>query len=178
VNTPHHRQSTRLRAFDYTSSGAYFVTMCVAQKMLLFGDVLEGEMVLNDLGNIVLETWNAIPEHFSSVTLDGFVVMPNHVHGIVQIGYGPAVGAQHAAPLHGAVPRSNVAPGSLGAIVRSFKSAVTKRINESRGTPGLPVWQRNYHEHIIRNDADFECIRAYITNNPLEWSTDQYAVSA
>jgi REP element-mobilizing transposase RayT len=173
----HHRNSTRLRTFDYASSGAYFITSCAHQRECTFGQVLEGRMECNDVGNIILETWNAIPGHFSSVTLDEFVVMPNHIHGIVQIGYGPAVGAQHAAPLHGAVPRSNVAPGSLGAIVRSFKSAVTKRINDSRGTPGLPVWQRNYHDRVIRDDRELNAVRDYIASNPANWSRDLEATT-
>jgi REP element-mobilizing transposase RayT len=177
VNTQHQCASTRLRAFDYTSSGAHFVTICSAQKIALFGDVLEGETVLNELGNMVLETWNAIPDHFPNVTLDEFVVMPNHVHSIVQI-HRPTVWAQHAAPIHGASPRLNVERGSLGAIVRAFKSAVTKRINEARGTPDVPVWQRNDHDRIIRDDRELEARRAYITNNPLEWRTDEYAVAA
>jgi putative transposase len=174
----HHRNSIRLRAHDYTSSGAYFVTVCAAQKQHLFGDILEGEMALNDLGRIVLECWNALPEHFPNVALDEFVVMPNHVHGIVLIER-PPVGARHASPLHATEkPKNGVPAGSLGAIVGSFKSAVTKRVNESRGPPGVPVWQRNYHERIIRSDRELEDTRRYVTNNPLAWALDEYGVAA
>ena len=134
-------------------------------------------MVLNEFGKVVLEEWNQTAEQRQNVELDAFVVMPNHIHGILWITQSD-VGAQRAAPLHGAPPQLNVAPGSLGAIVRSFKSAVTKRINEARGTPSIPVWQRNYHEHIIRNHADLERVRVYTTNNPLEWMLDEYAVAA
>jgi putative transposase len=179
VTMQKHPQSIRLKNHNYASSGAYFVTICAAQKMHLFREVNDAQMELNKSGKIVLESWNALPHHFSNTQIDQFIFMPNHVHGILWLNqrvrgtHSPfAVGAQHAAPLHGAPPRVNVEPGSLGAVIRSFKSAVTKRINEARATPGVPVWPRNYYEHIVRNDTDLERIRTYIENNPAQWALD------
>jgi len=180
----HHRRSIRLPGYDYSGDGAYFVTMCVYQRECLFGDVVDGTVRLNDLGLVVRQCWGAISDHFSQVELDEFVVMPNHVHGIVVLNSDRApVGAQHAAPglmdtgLRGraqhATPLRNVVPGSLGAIIRSFKSAVTKRINEFRGNRGAQVWQRNYHEHVIRDENDLAAIRQYIVENPMKWIEDE-----
>jgi putative transposase len=171
----HHRSSARLKTFDYTSNAAYFITVCTFSRDHLFGEIVDGEMQLNDAGRIVWECWNAIPEHFPHVELDAFIAMPDHVHGIVLISQPSetnvrppvVVGAQHAAPLRNSddvIPR--VQPGSLGAIVRSFKSAATKRINESRGLPGTPVWQRNYWDRVIRDDRELEETRKYILENP------------
>jgi putative transposase len=191
-----HRNSTRLREFDYTTNGAYFITICAFKREHIFGEILEGQMQHNAIGQIVLEEWEQTQKLRAEVTLDTFVVMPNHVHGVVWIERDP-VGAQRAAPLRPddarfrtthrelAVSKNNppkqnepeVRPGSLGAIVRAFKSAVTKRINESRVTPGLPVWQRNYHDRVIRNDRELSAIREYITFNPQNWSRDLKAKS-
>ncbi len=181
----HHRRSIRLKGYDYTQPGAYFVTICTHNREPLFGRVVDGEMVLNAFGEIVWACWGEIPDHFPHVELDAFVVMPNHVHGIIWIVDHPGathaqnvgathaqnVGATHALPLQG--PRGPVS-GSLGAIVGSFKSAVTRRINELRGTPGARVWQRNYYEHIIRNERALNAIRRYIVENPLRWHLDRY----
>ncbi|TRO79784.1 transposase [Trichloromonas acetexigens] len=181
----HHRQSVRLRDFDYARGGGYFVTLCAWQRECLFGDVHDVGMRLNDFGMVVGECWAAIPEHFPHVQLDAFVVMPNHVHGVLLFDHRhSAVGAQHAAPLQWAAHKmpepmekrgitpNNVIPGSLGAVVRSFKSAVTKRINTMRDNPGCPVWQRNYHEHVIRDERDLYAIRQYIADNPAKWALD------
>lgn len=148
-------------------------------------------MHLNACGRIAHNCLTSIPAHFAHVTLDAFVVMPNHVHVIIVILDTPdingdindkpahgnnVVGAQHAAPLRPPTdmryPRPHVKPGSLGAIVRSYKSAVTREINQYRHTPGLSVWQRNFYEHIIRNDDGLLAIRAYIKNNPANWHID------
>ena len=144
----------------------------------MFGIIDDGEMKLNEFGRIVGNVWNEIPQHFSGVELDAFVVMPNNVHGVIVIveggdgnddSQGMDVGARHASPLRpcGAVPRS------LGSIVGSFKSAVTKQVNENRGTRGVAVWQRNYYEHVIRGERDLARIREYIENNPLGWALDE-----
>jgi REP element-mobilizing transposase RayT len=125
---------------------------------------------LNQFGNIVQECWIAIPEHFPKVILDEFVIMPNHVHGIIVIAETPRVGATHASPLH-KHPRGPQRQ-SVGAIVGSFKSAVTKRINECRAAPSEPVWQRNYYEHVIREEASLNRVRKYIAENPLQWAYD------
>ncbi len=171
----HHRRSIRLPGYDYTSPGAYFVTVCVHGGECLLGEIVDGEMRLNEWGQVASHYWMRVPDHFDHVQLDTWVVMPNHLHGILVIA-DPLVGAQHAAPLPHAPlrePRTNVQPRSLGAIVRSFKSAATRRINQVRGTPGIRFWQRNYWEHIIRDEQALHRIREYIQNNPARWTEDQ-----
>jgi putative transposase len=163
-----HRRSLRLEDYDYAQTGAYFITVVTHQRACLFGRILNGELILNTTGQIAQSIWNELPAHFSKIDLDVFVVMPNHIHGIIHI-----VGAQHAAPL----PRTgasspSVQPGCLGAIVRSFKSAVTKRCNERKAASGRIIWQRNYYEHVIRNEASLHRIQDYIATNPARWSTD------
>jgi putative transposase len=158
------RRSIRLPGYDYTSPGAYFVTICT----YLGACILES----SEFQAVVGESWEEIPLHFPHAQLDEFVVMPNHVHGIVCIlDTGSAVGAQHAAPLRGDIP--TVRPGSLGATVRSFKSAVAKRINQIRGTPGAPVWQRNYYERVVRDEDELARIREYVHFNPVQWQLDR-----
>jgi putative transposase len=191
VNT-NHRNSTRLKTFDYATSGAYFVTICAHQRECIFAQVLEGTMEHSHTGNIILEEWERMAQLRPEVVLDAFVVMPNHTHGILWIER-PTVGARLASPLRpdGARFRathreiaisknrddsspivSGVAPKSLGAIVGGFKSAVTKRVNESRGTPSIPVWRRNYHDRVIRDDRELNAIHEYIAFNPANWSHD------
>ena len=165
------RKAIRLKGWDYRAPAGYFVTICTHDRVPLFGRVVDGEMVLNAFGEIVRACWQEIPEHFPHVELDAFVVMPNHVHAIISIV--DSVGATHASPLQRDTPRGP-APGSLGAIVGSFKSAVSRRINMLRNTPGAPVWQRNYYEHIIRTDRALNAIRRYIADTPLRWHLDRY----
>ncbi|MDD5091672.1 MAG: transposase [Candidatus Wallbacteria bacterium] len=170
------RKSMRLAGFDYGSAGAYFITICTRDRECLFGAVIQGTMKPNDAGLIVVACWHEIVRHFTHVKTDAFAVMPNHVHGILLFAGNKAVapasvGAQHAAPLHGMA--ANVIPGTLGAAVRSYKAAVTRNINTLHGTPGISVWQRNYYDHIIRDDAELNRIREYIVNNPLNWDQDE-----
>lgn len=163
----HHRRSVRLRDYDYSGDGAYFVTICVAGRECLFGEAAGGVVRLNDAGLVVAECWQAIPDHFPQVELDEFVVMPNHLHGIIiNDGRGTACRAQIEESFGGPVA------GSLATIIRSFKSAVTKRINTLRDNPGVPVWQRNYYERVIRHDRELDGIRQYIADNPAKWETD------
>ena len=175
-----HRRSIRLRGHDYSSPGAYFITICTHDRLPLFGQVNDGKMVVNEYGEIARECWNAIPEHFPHVELDVFIIMPNHIHGIIWIvdinnNAGNNVGAQQCcAPTYRGVTPHNVRPGSLGAIIRSFKSAVTRRINALRDHPGMPVWQRNYFDHIIRTPQTLDAIRQYIIENPIRWDADPY----
>ena len=166
--TPHRRRSLRLPRFDYTQQGAYFVTVCTRNRACLFGEILNGEMQLNDIGRVAHRTWEEISTHFPQVERDAWVVMPNHVHGIIVI-VGPPAGATHASPLQ---RPSGPPKRSIGAIVGSYKSAVSKRINTMRGTPGVSVWQRNYYEHVIRTESALHRIRHYITDNPARWSED------
>ncbi len=278
----YHRRSIRLRGYDYRQRGAYFVTIVAQDRHCLFGNV-DGNIVrLNEAGRVARMVWEEIPAHFPHVELDAFVVMPNHIHGIIVIASNDAVGttasdpphvgathvgathvgATHASPLRpspepsrpsdprrspdppqigathaspvspspepsrpsdprrspdppqiGATHASPVSPSpepsrpsdprrppdppdmgathmgathasplplrpsgpprrSIGAIVGSYKSVVSKRINELRGTPGAPVWQRNYYEHIIRDASSLNRIREYIANNPARWAQD------
>ena len=162
------RRSIRLQGYDYRRNGAYFVTICAHNRVPLFGEIINGEMRLNEAGRIAQRLWNELSQHFSHVDTDAFVVMPNHVHGIIVI-EDTHVGARHASPLH----RSHKSPrAALGTIVGSYKSAVTKQVNRELGAPGIPVWQRNYYEHIIRNEASLHDIRNYIIHNPVQWSDD------
>jgi len=134
----------------------------------VFGKIMDDEMVLNDLGRIARACWDEIPNHFDYVVLDAFVVMPNHVHGILMI-TDQNVGAMHASPLlRGRTCGPN--PGSLGAIVGSFKSTVTRWFHQN-GYPHFR-WQRNYYDHIVRDENELGRIREYVVNNPLEWDLD------
>ena len=166
----HHRRSIRLKGYDYTQPGAYFVTICTYDRRCLFGRIVDGAMRLNLFGKIVRDEWFKTSQVRQNVVLypHEFVVMPNHIHGIIRI-VGNLVGAQRrCAP----TCRINVTPGSLGAIVRAFKSAA-RRINQIRNTLGQPVWQRDYYEHIIRNEDELNRIRGYIVDNPLRWHLDR-----
>ena len=139
----------------------------------MFGEIVEGEMMLNAIGKIAWEEWIRSPEIRREIGLDIFIVMPNHIHGIVYI-FDDVVGATGQSPLprHDCHPHGP-APKSLGAFAAGFKSSVTKRINSLKHTPGSPVWQRNYYEHIIRDEADYERIANYIANNPSNWAEDE-----
>jgi len=156
----HHRRSIRLKGYDYTQAGAYFITIVTKDRACLFGEVVEDDMRLSPMGIIVQECWLAIPDHFPHAVLDEFVVMSNHVHGIIVLNETEHFGARHAVPRPEQFGKP--VPGSIPTIVRSFKSAATKCINEYRGTPGAPVWQCNYHEHVIRTEESLDCIREYI----------------
>ena len=165
----HHRRSIRLQGYDYSQPGAYFVTICTQDRACLFGDVVNDEMELNALGVIVRKEWFRSADIRQEIKLhhDEFVVMPNHVHGIVWL-IGDDVGAHGRAPL-----QWQRLAKSLGSFIAGFKSAVTKCINEYRHTPGTPVWQRNYYEHVIRDDASLDRTRQYIIDNPARWAFDR-----
>jgi REP element-mobilizing transposase RayT len=142
----------------------------------LFGAVVNGEMRCNEFGDTAWACWQAIPAHFPHVEIDAFVVMPNHVDGILLIIDTPqSLGATHASPLlqnhnHPNGPE----PGSISAIVGSFKSAVTHRIHQRRDTRGAAVWQRSFHDHIIRNQTELNILRLYIYENAAKWAEDTY----
>ena len=179
----HHRRSIRLRGYDYSQPGAYFITICTHDRDCLFGDVIDGVMDLTPYGRIVSDEWHRTEMVRSNVVLDAFVVMPNHVHGIIWIvefnddhgdGLQRRRGVLQYAPTPTTGPSGLQSPSqTVGAIVRGFKGAVTKRINHHRGTPGVPVWQRGYYEHIIRNERALNRIRRYIIENPLHWPNDR-----
>jgi putative transposase len=159
----HHRRSIRLKEYDYSRAGAYFVTIVTWQRECLFGEIEQGKMALNEIGEIVCEEWERTVMVRHNVELGEYVIMPNHVHGILSL-----VGAtRRVAPTS-----QTLQPGSLGAIMAQFKSIVTKRINGLQNVSGRPVWQRNYYEHIIRNERDMDRITRYIEANPLRWTDD------
>ncbi|MCK8603108.1 transposase [Desulfoferrobacter suflitae] len=163
------RRSIRLKGYDYAGAGAYFVTICAQNRECLFGKIVDGKMVLNDAGEIVADEWIKTGDIRDKIILDEWVVMPNHFHGILVID--DRRGTARRAPT--VEQFGKPVSGSIPTIIRAFKSAVTKRINEMRKTPGVKIWQRNYYEHVIRNDNELNRIREYITNNPAQWETDQ-----
>ena len=205
------RRAMRLRDYDYSQPGAYFVTICAQHRKCLFGAITDGKMQLNEIGQIVVECWNHSRQHFPSVELGESVIMPNHFHGIISWGIGgtkdpqPLVGgfclgvsSRSPRPSENAtnptrrgfllgcffkVPssvgtnptnrRGEVPSPSLGKIVAYFKYQSTKHINQHHNTPGTRVWQRNYHDHIIRDDPDLQRLRQYIQDNPMKWELDQ-----
>lgn len=170
----HHRRSIRLADYDYGQPGAYFVTICVYKWVCLFGEVVDGRMRLNELGRVAAEEWRRTEQVRDHVMLDAFVVMPNHIHGIVVITRRSRRGRGELqfAPTNESSKFQSPSQ-TLGAIVRGFKGAATRRINRLRDTPGEPVWQRNYYEHIVRGRRDLERIRRYIAENPARWHRDR-----
>jgi len=171
----HHRRSTRLPGYDYSQPGAYFVTICTRNRECFLGEIIAGEMRLNDLGRIVANEWVNTEKIRCEITLAEWVIMPNHLHGIVLIGNHPSVVGAYGhreVRAYGHTPLRSPSK-NLGAMVRGFKSAVTQQINHHLNTPGQPFWQRNYHEHVIRNDADLNRIREYVTDNPTRWDRDK-----
>jgi putative transposase len=192
----HHRRSIRLKDYDYSQTGAYFVTICAWQRECLFGAIVDGEMVLNDLGRIVVDEWEKTATLRPNVELDLFSVMPNHFHGIFLIHDNVRAphpdqknnvgahcmrpeSAEMATMAQSTENRAHVgAPlrrqsGSIGSVFAGFKSATTKRINIIRNNPGCPVWQRNYYERVIRNEDELSRAREYIVNNPMKWELDK-----
>ncbi len=171
------RKLTRLKGYDYSQSGAYFVTVCAHNRQNLFGGIEGGKIILNEYGNIVNHCWREIPAHFPHVELDEFVIMPNHVHGVIIIN---SVGANDYSPLQipiYSIKQSFASPKNMcgtsktiGSVIRGFKIGVTKWFRQN--TDHYTVWQRNYYEHIIRNDTELNRIRQYIIENPLKWDMD------
>ena len=163
----HPRRSLRLSGYDYAQAGAYFVTAGAFGRMCAFGDVVSGEMRLNDAGRIVLACWQDLANHYGHIELDEFVVMPNHIHGIILL-----TGVSTADARAGLKP-APTRQQPLSEVVRGFKTFSARRINRLRDTPGQPVWQRNYYERIIRNEKMLDAVREYITNNPAKWAEDK-----
>ncbi len=165
----HHRRSIRLRHYDYSSVGAYFITICAYNRECWFGEIVNGKMRLNEYGAIIHEEWIKTGQIRCNITLDEWIIMPNHVHGIIIIN---CRGTLQRAPTKEQFgkPISN----SIPTIIRLFKSTTTKQINQIRKTPGIPVWQRNFYEHIIRDENSINEIREYIRYNPMRWEEDKY----
>ncbi len=190
----HHRHSIRLKGYDYSQTGTYFVTLVARQRQSLFGEVANGVMYLNQYGEILRQVWMDLPRHYPHVTMDEFVIMPNHVHGIVVLhdcrGGSVGNGSLPMGAMSGEVLLPEMAQTrpyvrssdqhhpqtihhALPEIVRAFKSFSARRINFLRNTPGTQVWQRNYYEHIIRDQPELERIRLYIHDNPHKWAEDK-----
>jgi putative transposase len=151
-----HRRSTRLHGYDYAQAGTYFLTICTSDRAQLFGYVADEAMELTETGRIVVEEWERTPAVRPNVDLDAFVVMPDHLHGIIVV-----TRRDDEAPMPDS-DRLHSPTRTIGAIVRGFKAAVVRRV-------GAPIWQRNYYEHTIRGDADLDRIRQYILGNPGRW---------
>ena len=172
----HHRRSIRIADYDYSTTGAYFVTICIQNRICLFGKIEGGEIQLNEAGYMVHKIWNELPEKYPGVEIDEFIVMPNHIHGIVvlNVGAGPC-----ACPDSNKGQPRGVAPTrlSLPDVVHRYKSFTTSeyRIGVEQLNwipfPGK-LWQRNYYEHVIRNEKELNQNREYISNNPLQWALD------
>jgi REP element-mobilizing transposase RayT len=182
----HHRRSIRLRNYDYSQPGAYFVTICTYQKRPWFGEIKNGQMYLNQLGKIVADEWLKTCKIRPNFQLDEWVIMPNHFHGIVIIndysGDNQSLGNGQSASRfrrtqfdqltdHDAPPQQK--PNSLSSCIAGFKSAVTKRINLLRQNRDTPIWQRNYYESILRDEKYLAVVREYIINNPRNWPNDR-----
>ena len=185
-NQHKNRRSIRLKGYDYSSPGEYFITICTQNRECLFGHVVNGEMVLNEIGEIARNFWHRISDRYDDVILDAFVVMPNHVHGIIGIEYNSetnntgdnhSVGAIHELPLPNGetdfeIYRKQRRQMLLSKIIGWYKMNVAKRVNILLDNSGNRFWQRNYYEHIIRDDRSLDRIRDYIINNPMQWEED------
>jgi len=168
----HHRHSIRLNGYDYGEPNWYYITICTYEKECLFGVIRNGKMRLNKYGRIAEEELLRTKEIRKNVDIDYYVIMPNHVHVILIIEQ--KIGNNIVGATRRVAPTLN--PNSLGSIIGQFKSVAAKRINKSKNTPGRPVWQRNYYEHILRNENDLYCTRRYIELNPLKWELDEFSV--
>jgi putative transposase len=172
----HRRNSNRLIGYDYTQPGAYFVTIVTHEHDCLFGEVINGKMILNPSGKIANSQWVRLSDRFKSTDFLGFVIMPNHVHGLIFMkgaGDNPQGDYEQLSSLR-PYPGTFVVPGSLGAIVRAYKASVSLRINNLRCPKITPIWQRNYYDHIVRDEHEFENIWNYIEANPSKWDSDRF----
>ena len=180
----HHRRSIRLKNYDYSTNGLYFVTMCCEHRQHLFGEIVLDEMKLNIAGEMIFKTWLELPKLFDCINLHEFVIMPNHFHGIIEIKgqaqpqrIAPTKPEIVGVPLVGIQNVDIQNNNNLGSVLGAFKSITTNKYIKMVKENILPVfekriWQRNYHEHIVRNDKDLTRIQEYIVNNPLSWSID------
>ncbi len=202
----HHRRSIRLKGYDYSQAGLYFVTICVHNREYLFGEITDGKMILNDAGKIANHEWMKTPDIRTNVEMGEFIVMPNHIHGIIRLlGRGELHSPNNETPIdntgelhspNNETPNDNTgelhSPNNetpndntggcnsplrgpsqtIGAIIRGYKSSVTKQLNLM--DIGCVVWQRNYYEHIIRDEQSYQTISNYIINNPAKWAEDKF----
>jgi REP element-mobilizing transposase RayT len=175
----HKRRSIRLRSYDYSREGCYFITVCANNREELFGVIRRGTTccALNKIGKAVEKLWQQIPLHFSHVDLDKYVIMPNHIHGILILnkrdqhdkGAQNGIRVQHVEPLQNEYQK--IIPGSIGTIIRGFKAGVTRWARQNSDI--YTVWQRNYHDRIIRYRRELKQTRKYIIKNPRNWADDE-----
>ena len=165
------RKVIRLKEYDYSQAGGYFITICTHNREYLFGQVVNYQMMLNKTGETVKQWWLKLEDKFINVKLDNYVVMPNHIHGIIVVIEKDKVGAIHELPLQSGMMlrRQMLIPKTVG----YFKMNSAKYINRLRDAMGYPLWQRNYYEHVIRNENELDRITEYIQNNPLKWDLDR-----
>lgn len=182
------RKFIRLKGYDYRWPGAYFITICTAGKKHYFGSIKDGRVSLSQVGLIVEKCWLTLPKSFHNVRLDTYVIMPNHIHGIIILvddeehcrgeAFANQLSAVHSIIAANASPDPHFAigtlSGSISAIIQSFKANTSRRINAVNGTRGGTLWQRNYYEHIIRSEQSLDEIREYTLGNPWNWSSDRY----
>ena len=167
----HHRRSVLIKGYDYTQPGVYYITICTEARQCIFGEVIDGQMQLNLLGHLAHTCWLEIPNHFPRFQLDAFVIMPDHVHGLlVIVDNTPVKTQQRRVP----TPERLGQPvrGSIPTAIRSYKSAVTRLIHKFCETTEVPVWQDGFYESIIRDEVSLNCKRQYITNNPQRWGNN------
>lgn len=150
----HHRRSIRLKGYDYSQAGAYFITICSFQRACILGQVEAGQMKLSEIGAAIQRVWENLPNHYTHLLVDAFVIMPNHIHGLLVLGANPSNAKRHDIPM----------------IVGSFKSFSAREAHQIE--QNIQVWQRNYYEHIVREDDELNAIRQYIVSNPLQWDKD------
>jgi REP element-mobilizing transposase RayT len=173
----HHRRSVRLKGYDYSQAGIYFITICTQNRECLLGEIINEAMKLSQFGSIAQQQWFEIEKRFPDIELDEFVVMPNHIHGILIHKFvgAPLAGAQNA---NDKIQTTVKGAPVLGSVIGGYKSLVIhhclQHIKDSDSKIALgKFWQRNYHEHIIRNEASLEKIREYVVNNPINWPVDE-----
>jgi len=183
----HNRHSIRLQGYDYSQSGAYFITICTDKKKNYFGEIVNGDVKLNLEGQYAFHQWKMIPQRFGNVEVDEFIIMPNHIHGIIVIRSGRGEGSDNKdlsgkqrllsdpSPLqaHEKIQLNGTVPGSIGAIVQNFKSNISRKINALPKMQGVTIWQKNFYDHIIRDEEDYARIVEYIRNNPRDWEQDE-----
>jgi putative transposase len=185
----HHRRSIRLKGYDYSQLGMYFITLCAQNRECLLGKIDNEKMILNDAGKMVETVWNDIPRYYRGFCVHENIVMPNHFHGIIEIvvvGAGPRACPDNTGqpmgntgqPMETGQPQGVAPTMSLSDIVHRFKTMTTKKyidgVKQNGWTPfPRKLWQRNYYEHIIRNDNELNRICEYIVNNPLNWDSDR-----
>lgn len=162
-----------MKDYDYSRIGMYFITICTHKKTCILGNIDSGGVILSELGRMAEELWSTLPERFSNINLDEFVIMPNHLHAIINI---TTVGAIHELPRNHKLPaqnnRSQRRKMLIPRIIGYFKMNSANKINQLRHSSGKPVWQRNYYEHVVRNENELNRIRKYIQVNPMDWHLD------